>query len=515
MPKHAHFATDFDESAEVEETTSSMPKLGSHFASPNKDAAVPLIAADSSDAGEPKRHRKLWIIPLVLVVAAAGAYVAGAVHFQDTFFPNTTVNGIDVSGMKPAELAGIVEADAAGWTSTLTGDGLDIALTAENVGLAYDGDELAAEAISEQNPWAWPVEYSKSHTLEASGTVTYDEDKLWSLIEPVVADSQALADTFVDGGIIYDPEIDAYRVQDDATPRHINRSALIAQASPQIIEMSDSVTIDESCLDSDERIEQAIADANSLVGATVELKLGDEVAYTLDSDAISQWVSFDDDLNVVLDEQAIIEFGPGELSEALDTVGTTRTYTRPDGKEITVTGGAYGWSIDGAATSDLILAAIRSGEPSTIDIPTFSEADHVNPGGQEWGAYIDVDRTEQYGRFYDADGNIIWETDLVTGQPNLGRETPEGVWYVTSKERNTELRGPENEEGEPQWISYVDFWMGVVGNSVGLHNAPWRGAYGGDIYTWNGSHGCINMSYEAAEELYGLVEIGVPVIVHN
>ena len=507
MAKHAHFAADVDETTEAP-----VSKRCSHFApAGGTSAAVPLITAT---AEAPKRRRKLWLIPVALVAAAGAAYVAGALHFQRTFLPNTTVNGIDVSGKTPEELAQIVEDDAMSWTSTLSGDGLNIALTAENVGLAYDGEELASSAIAQQNPWAWPLEYTKSRDLTAEGSVTFDEEKLWSLIEPVVSESQAQADQYVDGGIVYDAEADVYRVQDDATPRHINRAALMVQASPQIIGMADAVTVDETCLDPDEKVEQALAAANALVGATVELKLGDEVAYTLDADAISQWVSFDDDLNVVLDEQAILDFGPGALSEALDTVGTTRTFTRPDGKEITVTGGAYGWSIDGAATSDLILAAIKSGQPTTIDVPTFSEADHVNPGGQEWGRYIDVDRTEQYARFYDEDGNVIWETDLVTGQPNLGHETPEGVWFVTSKETNTQLRGPEDAEGNPEWISYVDFWMGVVGNRVGLHNAPWRGSFGGDIYTWNGSHGCINMSYEAAQELFNLVEIGVPVVVH-
>ena len=510
MAKHAHFAPGTDVPDDVEEVT---PKKGSHFASSTEaNTPVSLIAAGTE--GKLKRRRFLWLIPAALLVLAAGAYGAGFMRYKDTFLPNTTVNGIDVSGMTPEELASIVEADAAGWTSNLSGDGLDIALTAENVGLTYNGEELAAAAFAQQNPWTWPAELSKAHAYEATGTVSYDENKLWSLIEPVIADSQAQADQYEDGGIIYDPELDQYRVQDDATPIHINRAALLAQVGPQIIGMTEEpITIDDSCLDPNEEVERALADANRYVGATVTLMLGDDVAYTVDADRIASWISFDEDLNVVLDEQAILDFGPGELSEALDTVGTTRTFTRPDGKEITVTGGAYGWSIMGEETSDLILAAIKSGEPTTIDVPTYSEAAYVNPGGQEWGRYIDVDRTEQYGRFYDEDGNIIWETPLVTGQPNLGHETPEGVWFVTSKETNVTLRGPEV-NGVPQWLSYVDFWMGVVGNAVGLHNAPWRGSFGGDIYTWNGSHGCINMSYEAAQELFGLVEIGVPVVVH-
>ena len=47
----------------------------------------------------------------------------------------------------------------------------------------------------------------------------------------------------------------------------------------------------------------------------------------------------------------------------------------------------------------------------------------------------------------------------------------------------------------------------------GLHDAN-RGAFGGNIYTYNGSHGCVNLPYSAAEALWGIVEVGDPVIVH-
>ena len=49
---------------------------------------------------------------------------------------------------------------------------------------------------------------------------------------------------------------------------------------------------------------------------------------------------------------------------------------------------------------------------------------------------------------------------------------------------------------------------------IGFHDATWRGWFGGDIFYWSGSHGCVNMPYSAAEELYGIIEEGVPVIVY-
>ena len=37
---------------------------------------------------------------------------------------------------------------------------------------------------------------------------------------------------------------------------------------------------------------------------------------------------------------------------------------------------------------------------------------------------------------------------------------------------------------------------------------------GGDIYTYNGSHGCVNLPHDVALKLYDMVDIGTMVVVH-
>ena len=52
-----------------------------------------------------------------------------------------------------------------------------------------------------------------------------------------------------------------------------------------------------------------------------------------------------------------------------------------------------------------------------------------------------------------------------------------------------------------------------MGN-VGLHDASWRTEFGGDIYQWEGSHGCVNMPYEQALVIYSNIDVGTPVVVY-
>lgn len=49
----------------------------------------------------------------------------------------------------------------------------------------------------------------------------------------------------------------------------------------------------------------------------------------------------------------------------------------------------------------------------------------------------------------------------------------------------------------------------------GLHDAAgWRSAYGGSIYYYSGSHGCVNLPLDLAKTLYNTMEVGDPVIVY-
>ena len=57
-------------------------------------------------------------------------------------------------------------------------------------------------------------------------------------------------------------------------------------------------------------------------------------------------------------------------------------------------------------------------------------------------------------------------------------------------------------------------WMPFNGG-IGFHDASWREKFGGTIYQYAGSHGCINLPVEKAKLLYEKVYKGMPVLCHN
>lgn len=115
---------------------------------------------------------------------------------------------------------------------------------------------------------------------------------------------------------------------------------------------------------------------------------------------------------------------------------------------------------------------------------------------------IVINIEEQKLRYY-VKGKVVFETDIVSGQN--GR-TPKGTYSILNKARNVTLVGEDYE-------TVVRYWMPFIGRNYGIHDASWRSRFGGTIYKYNGSHGCVNVSSKAAAELYNMVEIGTPVII--
>ena len=127
--------------------------------------------------------------------------------------------------------------------------------------------------------------------------------------------------------------------------------------------------------------------------------------------------------------------------------------------------------------------------------------------GPDYGStYAEVNLTAQHLIFY-KDGQKVLESDFVSGNVSRGHTTPPGIFSITYKQRDAVLKG----EG---YASPVKFWMPFNGG-IGFHDASWRSSFGGSIYKSGGSHGCVNMPYDKAKELFENVYAGMPVICYD
>lgn len=210
-------------------------------------------------------------------------------------------------------------------------------------------------------------------------------------------------------------------------------------------------------------------------------------------------------------EEAVTEYAKS-FAHKYNTIGKERNFTSICGNQIKVSGGDYGYALDIDKETEQLIADLKSNE--TVErkpmwkIEGFIE---YNKDDDIGNTYIEVSISHQRLWYY-KNGEQILNTPVVTGNPYQGYSTPTGTFSLTYKARNATLRG-KNADGS-QYESPVSYWMPFYGN-YGMHDAPWRGAFGGRIYRGNGSHGCVNMPVSAAKKLFeNLAPSNVPVIVH-
>lgn len=246
-------------------------------------------------------------------------------------------------------------------------------------------------------------------------------------------------------------------------------------------------------------MEQAQKD---LAGVTVTYQFGNQ-SEVLDNDRILSWLQEKEDGSVAIDEQQAKAFVK-ELAEKYDTAYTTRTFHTTGGRDIQIAQGDYGWRIDQEAETKHLLELLAAKQSATCE-PIYAQTAAVH-AKNDWGTtYVEVSLTDQYLWLY-KDGHCILESYFVSGNPTRGHATPKGIYGLTYKTRDATLSG----EG---YDSKVKYWM-PFNRNVGLHDAPWRKTFGGQIYRNNGSHGCINLPPANAAKIYENVDKNTPVIVY-
>ena len=452
-----------------------------------------------------------------LVAVIAIVYLAGALVFMDRFMPNTTIMGKDVSLKTTAEVQDLLTDVAKSYQLSVSGEGFSLTLTSSDMGTAVNSSSVTDAMHADASPWAWPVEVFTVHD-ETDKLVT-SNGKLDEAVRKAVEAFNEQAEAPRNAGLDYDSGGSRFVVRAETVGTALDADKVNAAVAA----MGSSATLSEDALQQptllsdDERLAKAADEANNLLKADFSLKLGDTPVAQVNADAIAGWVRLHDDVTVGVDE-GLVAAWVQDLASACNTYQARRTFTRADGKEVTVSGGVYGWIIDKDKLQEALMNGVDSAQTGDMAIPCEQEAGAYDGlHGRDWGKrYVDVDLTEQHARFYDDEGSLAWESDVVTGTPDGEHDTPEGVYVINGKESPSKLIGQmKPETGEPEYQTEVKAWMPFVDNYIGFHDADWQPAFGDSRYkSGYGSHGCVNLPPEKAVELYDLIKVGDVVVSH-
>ena len=490
-----------------------------------------------------KKSIKLLVV-LACVLMALGMAGCGKKAYK-TFPEKYKLASVDVGGMTADEAKKAIKTAVGKYKISVKLDDASFDMTAKDLGLKYNDKADLQELINAANKDKKPekqvklFKMDKSDELETALVDSYITAKTQSQ-----SDATAQSDTDAEANddeqkkaeadtqtfdirsivpyratIAYNAEAGQFEGVDGVSgdaPVYDNAATNLTSA---VKELKDKVELTsatgyvdgEKATDS-EQVKNALKEANAYLDVTVTCNFtpatGEAATEAVGKDQIAQWLIVGNDgLSVSLDGENMATYCT-ELAKKHDvSKKKTGQFKTTGGSIINVPVASSGQTVDGNKLYEAIAEAINNKKSATVEA-VYSEAKEEETGEYVTygGNYCEVDLTNQMVYVY-KNGELVVSSQCVTGCISKGHGTPTGVYSIFSRDKDRYLRG----DGYKSWVNFFIPFNG----GIGFHDASWRSTFGGNIYLYSGSHGCINMPYSAAKKLYENVTLDEKVIVYG
>lgn len=471
----------------------------------------------------------IWVLVAVFTI-----YMLGTLFMLGRYPFNTTLNGKDVSLKTPQAVAeGLVTGvQTRSLTFLLPNDKTKTVSYRE---LGVFSPETIKEADRGLSPWEWPLSLFKKTEYTYDETLKYNErlfnqtilgldfvrygviaptnahvedrglgefvvikDKLGNQIN-VDALKEATLKALQDGKTELDVyEADCYQ-KADVRAEGEDLEALKAEAQKR----HDLYEEDQARIRAEEeerqRVEALRQDREDFRSMKITIDLSANTRMILlptELDMMSKVV----DNTVVVDEDAVRRYVK-DLARIYDTKGKARTFYTSVNSTVMVNPVEDGqctlssWEMNQNEAYNMLVSALKARGTQRVVIP-WKTMGIAHGAVNDFGStYLEVSIDNQHMWLYE-NGVCTKDADVVTGKesdPSL--RTPRGVWQTSDFYTEHTMTGNYGS-------AFVHYFIRVTEDGVGIHDASWRKKFGGDIYLRDGSHGCINTTYEPVSYIF-------------
>lgn len=449
--------------------------------------------------------RKVLVKVSTIAALVTLAYLLAALYFTNHFFMKTIVNGVDISLKAYADVDKIMEAHVKDFVLTvMESDGKTEEIKGQDIGLKYKIENSIPKIYKMQNSLSWVTCIWKSQYYVTDTLFTYSNKALENRINRLhclnrkITESENVSFRYSNGAFEAVKEVYGNKIRIDKLTQEIINGILRGETG---LDLKGRECYYNPVYKAESKKARKTLDLlNKIISANITYLFGRDQA-VLDGGTIHQWLKIDENLDVDIEKEAVAKYVKS-LAKKFDTVGIARQFKTSLGKTLEVKGGLYGWKIDQPSEVESLMEAVRQG--AVIKKEPIYKQKALYRGEDEIGnTYVEINITRQHLWFY-KDGKLIAHGPVVTGNPARGNPTVVGAYMLNYKLEGATLSGPGYEVK-------VKYWMPFYGN-IGLHDASWRHAFGGQIYKSRGTHGCVNAPLYLAQKIYEYIGDGIPII---
>lgn len=452
------------------------------------------------------KHSKIVITIIVSHCIFLVIYFSMALYFRNRFYFGSTINSIDVSGKTVKEADEQISDEFESYELQLEErGGVKEIIRAVDIGLKYNSDGQVEDLKNGQSPLKWISSLINRKDNRMTEMISYDEnllknffDKLScfdnnNIIEPQNASFKYGGNGYEIIDEVYGSKVDKETLYNEVVKSILKGDTILNLESRDCYIKPQYTSSSKEVIDTKDML-------NKYISAKITYNFGDKQE-TLDGSIINNWIGVNDNFEVVFDENKMRDY-LNTLFSNYETVGKTRTFATSFGSTINVGGGDYGWLINTSKEIEEISVVIKEGKSVTKE-PTYKQVAANRSSNDIGNTYVEINLSSQHLWFY-KNGSLVVEGNIVSGNVSQNHSTPGGVYSLKYKERNATLKGED-------YSVPVSYWMPFNGG-IGIHDANWRGEFGGSIYRTNGSHGCVNSPYYLASAIYNNIDAGTPIV---
>ena len=426
------------------------------------------------------KNQKRAIVILCAILMLMSAYLFGLVFFSAHFLPRTAIDGIDVSLMD-LDKANEAIKDIKPQITIIQKTGNSGSLYKQTIALKDLGSDITYDAsanLKSQNTLLWFASLFDQKDLgqnRIKGTASAEKIKelaedLYCLKEEKIIKPVNAHYEIKDGDLVLIRSSDGSYIDKDTAIRafydHID----------QLFIKADSLDLDLTGLyekasigDNDPSLDGKKAYIEKLINRKIELNVYDEKV-EMSKEYICSLYDFTDS-DPILNEDHLDDY---LLKFAIENDGSSSFIDKQDLKE-------------------KLMKILPETTDESIEVNTI-------PGQPVRRVEVKINQQTLY---YYEDDILTLKSPIVSGNKDLTDETPHGKFEVRRKVEDTKLRGRD-------YIEHVDYWVGFdeTGGMYGLHDAQWRDEFGGDIWLYDPSRGCVNMPLNKIGLLFERLRLG-------
>lgn len=433
----------------------------------------------------------------VLILVIMLIYLGLTQLFYSRFLPNTYIADLNISYKTIEQVNKLIDENVLGYKINIKSRSGSDTIYGKDIGLKRVESKMLEDLLAQQRPIYWLENLFTYKVFDRELALNINEDEFSNQLstksfmnsELYRMPSNAKISDYEEGKGYSIVEGDIGNTLDKDLAKSNIRMAILKLKSDIDLDLQPNMSYISSSFSADSsKLKETVDILNKYVGAYIEYKEG----YIIDSKLISKWLVLDDNYNVGFDDNKINEFVDSLAATYKESDNINMNFKTSYGKYVNISSGDFDRNMNKRVEASVIKSFISSAYKGKRE-PEFAKKRVVNESNQYGDTYLEINLSKQRLFFYKA-GDILVETDIISGDEAKGLQTPVGVYRVFEKIE----KDLDTDSKKAYKLKFTD--------ALSIYAEEGRSSFGADIYKSNGSEEGIILPLESAKLLYDNVD---------